>query len=53
MLFFTKECHLLSEKLESMEIKSPSGFNDKPDGACLRVDDTFMKISYIQGHVNY
>ena len=25
---FKKECHLLSDKLESMEIKTPSGFND-------------------------
>ena len=29
---FKKECHLLSDKLESMEIKTPSGFNDKPLG---------------------
>ena len=30
-LFFIKECHLLSDKLESMEILSPEGF--KPEGA--------------------
>jgi len=25
LLFFSKECHLLSDKLESMEIQIPSG----------------------------
>ena len=29
---FKKECHLLSDKLESMEIKTPMGFIDKPLG---------------------
>ena len=29
---FTKECHLLSDKLETIEIKTPSGFNDKLKG---------------------
>ena len=29
---YKKECHLLSDKLESMEISTPEGFNDKPEG---------------------
>ena len=30
---FYKESYLLSNELESMEILTPSGFNDKPEGA--------------------
>ena len=35
LLFFTKECHLLSDKLESMKIQTPSGYNDKPEGVSM------------------